>query len=79
VPGLIWLGYVIQNGIPALGADFSSLTWGAPLFDAVKHESASAQTLSWGFTPYVIGDLLKLAVAAVAVPVVWKLVGDARR
>lgn len=34
--------------------------------------------LEWGFTPFVIGDLMKLALAALLVPVVWKLVGKAR-
>lgn len=34
--------------------------------------------LEWGFTPFVIGDLMKLALAALLVPAVWKLVGKAR-
>ncbi|MDH5797943.1 MAG: biotin transporter BioY [Paracoccaceae bacterium] len=34
--------------------------------------------LEWGFTPFVIGDLLKLALAALIVPGLWKLVGNAR-
>ena len=34
--------------------------------------------LEWGFTPFVIGDLLKLALAALMVPGLWKLVGNAR-
>lgn len=37
-----------------------------------------AQTLEWGITPFLIGDALKLALAAVVFPVIWKLVGDAR-
>lgn len=40
--------------------------------------SGWAQTFEWGFTPYVIGDLMKLALAALLVPAVWKLVGKAR-
>ncbi|MEL6518065.1 MAG: biotin transporter BioY [Pseudomonadota bacterium] len=35
--------------------------------------------LQWGLTPFLIGDALKLALAALLVPAVWKLVGDARR
>ena len=35
--------------------------------------------LEWGLTPFLIGDALKLVLAAVILPVVWKLVGDARR
>ena len=35
--------------------------------------------LEWGLTPFLIGDGLKLLLAAVILPLVWKLVGDARR
>ncbi|MEO1153363.1 MAG: biotin transporter BioY [Pseudomonadota bacterium] len=35
--------------------------------------------LQWGLTPFLIGDALKLVLAALLVPAVWKLVGDARR
>ena len=35
--------------------------------------------LAWGLTPFLIGDALKLVLAALLVPAVWKLVGDARR
>lgn len=34
--------------------------------------------LAWGFTPFLIGDALKLALAALLVPALWKLVGQAR-
>ncbi|MEM9975019.1 MAG: biotin transporter BioY [Pseudomonadota bacterium] len=34
--------------------------------------------LAWGLTPFLIGDALKLALAALLVPAVWKLVGTAR-
>lgn len=35
--------------------------------------------LAWGLTPFLIGDLLKLALAALLLPAVWKMVGKARR
>lgn len=35
--------------------------------------------LAWGLTPFLMGDALKLLLAAVLLPLVWKLVGDARR
>ena len=35
--------------------------------------------LAWGLTPFLIGDALKLALAAIVLPAVWKMVGDARR
>ncbi|WP_424928255.1 biotin transporter BioY [Amaricoccus tamworthensis] len=34
--------------------------------------------LEWGLTPFLIGDALKLVLAALIVPAVWKLVGNAR-
>lgn len=34
--------------------------------------------LAWGLTPFLIGDGLKLLLAAVILPLIWKLVGDAR-
>ncbi len=35
--------------------------------------------LEWGLTPFLLGDGLKLLRAAVMLPLVWKMVGDARR
>lgn len=34
--------------------------------------------LEWGLTPFLVGDAIKLALAAVLLPAVWKLVGCAR-
>ncbi|WP_147113722.1 biotin transporter BioY [Tateyamaria sp. syn59] len=34
--------------------------------------------LEWGLTPFLIGDALKLALAALVLPLAWKLVGRAR-
>ena len=34
--------------------------------------------LAWGLTPFLAGDLLKLALAAAILPAAWKLVGRAR-
>ncbi|MFL4471633.1 biotin transporter BioY [Tateyamaria armeniaca] len=34
--------------------------------------------LAWGLTPFLIGDALKLALAALVLPAVWALVGRAR-
>lgn len=34
--------------------------------------------LEWGLTPFLIGDALKLALAALVLPAAWKLVGRAR-
>jgi len=34
--------------------------------------------LAWGLTPFLMGDAVKLALAAVLLPALWKLVGRAR-
>ena len=36
------------------------------------------QTLAWGLTPFLMGDLLKLLLAAILVPALWQLMGRAR-
>ncbi len=63
VPGVLWMRHVIEvNGA----------------FDAAKYASVWAQTFDWGVTKYLIGDAMKLALAALLVPAVWKMVGSAR-
>jgi biotin transport system substrate-specific component len=37
-----------------------------------------ATTMQWGLTPYLIGDAVKLALSAMLLPLIWKMVGDAR-
>lgn len=34
--------------------------------------------LEWGLTPFLVGDAIKLALAAMLLPAAWKLVGRAR-
>ena len=62
VPGLLWLHHLVATG----------------LHDPATYGSAWNQTLAWGLTPFLIGDALKLALAALVVPGLWKLVGAAR-
>ncbi len=33
--------------------------------------------LEWGLTPFLVGDAIKLALAALLVPALWKLIGNA--
>jgi biotin transport system substrate-specific component len=51
------------------------LPWMAHLFAA---EKGMAWVMQWGIANFLIGDALKLALAALLVPTVWKLVGKAR-
>jgi biotin transport system substrate-specific component len=34
--------------------------------------------LEWGLTPFIYGDLLKLSIAAMILPIAWKAIGKAR-
>ena len=62
VPGLLWLHHLVAAG----------------LHDPATYGSAWSQTIAWGLTPFVIGDAVKLALAALMVPGLWKLIGSAR-
>ncbi len=63
LPGVVWLYHIVQSGA-FLPGQFAS-PW--------------AQTMAWGVTPYLVGDVLKLVLAAMLLPALWKLVGAARR
>ena len=60
--GVPWLYHIINSGS----------------FNPEVYASVWDQTMVWGLTPYLIGDALKLALAALLLPAVWKLVGKAR-
>lgn len=62
VPGVLWIHHIIASGA----------------FDPAKYSTVWEQTLVWGLTPYLIGDAMKLALAALLLPAAWKLVGSAR-
>lgn len=51
------------------------LPWMAYLFLADK---GWAWVMQWGMTNFLLGDALKLALAAILVPAAWKFVGSAR-
>ena len=38
-----------------------------------------APILAWGLTPFLLGDLVKLALVALLLPALWSLVGGARK
>jgi len=63
VEGVLWLKSWIVSG-ERFNADSFGTVW--------------EQTMAWGLTPYLIGDLMKLALAALILPLAWKLVGKAR-
>jgi len=36
------------------------------------------QAITFGLTPFVLGDIVKAVIAAIAFPAVWKWIGEAR-
>ena len=68
---VIWMGVAMLIGNALIYVP--GLVWLGQLYGWDK------PILEWGLTPFLIGDGLKLLLAAVILPLVWKLVGDARR
>jgi len=64
VPGILWLAAPLV-AIPALvGSEYAGYGF--------------AKAIEWGLTPFVIGDLVKLALAAAIFPAIWTLIGKKR-
>ena len=68
VPGLLWLGFAIGNG-------FLDSTLGFELAAVIPGNNTLDKTLVAGFYPFVVGDLIKLYIATVALPGAWALFG----
>lgn len=66
VPGVIWLcsGFSLLGGLAPLAEPFTGYGW--------------ANWYAYGVKTFIWVDALKLVVAVVAFPAVWRLVGDAR-
>jgi len=63
LPGLAWLSeWILANG----------------KLDTATYGSLWHQTLTWGATPFLIGDAMKLVLAAMLLPGAWALVGRKR-
>ncbi len=66
----LWMALAMLVGNTLIYAP--GLTWLGMLYGWDK------PILEWGLTPFLIGDALKLALAAALLPALWKLVGNAR-
>ncbi len=67
IPGLLWLYYLISTGwIHPLAQK--------PLGDLIAGSGDWDKTLKGGLYPFIIGDLMKLYLAALTLPAAWKLV-----
>ena len=67
---VLWMAAAMLVGNVLIYAP--GLTWLGALYGWDK------PILEWGLTPFLVGDALKLALAAALLPALWKLVGSAR-
>ncbi|WP_163849649.1 biotin transporter BioY [Pseudooceanicola aestuarii] len=65
-----WMGAAMLLGNVVLYVP--GLAWLAFLYGLDK------PILAWGLTPFLVGDAMKLALAALLLPALWKLIGTAR-
>ena len=72
LPGLLWLGFLISSGWihPAAGK---------PLADLIAGDGTLEKTLVGGLYPFILGDLIKLYLATLAMPSAWALISKFRR
>ena len=67
VPGLLWLGYLI-------GSDWTAPGGTKPLSELIAGSGTLDKTLKGGLYPFIVGDLMKLLLAATVLPSAWLLV-----
>ncbi len=78
VPGLLWLGYLISSGWVHPVAQ-------KPLADLITYPGGGAingsveKTMVGGLYPFILGDLIKLGLAALVLPGAWGLVQRFRK
>lgn len=72
VPGLLWLYYLIASGWVPPGAP-------AEIGEYIAGNGTWDKTLRGGLYPFIVGDLTKLYLAALALPFAWALVRKIRR
>ena len=68
IPGLLWLGYLIDTNWIFPGTD-------TPLAEFITGGSTVDKTLGGGLYPFIVGDLMKLGLATLTLPLAWSLVG----
>ena len=64
VPGVLWLAYLI-------GSDWTPAGATKPLADLIAGSGTWDKALKGGLYPFVVGDLMKLLLAALVLPSAW--------
>jgi biotin transport system substrate-specific component len=71
VPGLLWLGYLI-------GTDWVAPGGTRPISEVIAGSDTLDKTLRGGLYPFIVGDLMKLLAASMALPAAWAVVERVR-
>ena len=71
VPGILWLAYLISSG------------WvhpvGKPLSELIAGTGTWNKALIGGLYPFIVGDLMKLFLTSLTLPVAWTIVQKRRK
>ena len=67
IPGILWLAYLIGSGWEHPVAK-------EPLADLIAGSGTWDKALKGGLYPFIVGDLMKLFLASLALPAAWSLV-----
>lgn len=67
IPGLLWLGYLIET-------DWLHPVVQKPLGDLIAGSTTIDKTLKGGLYPFIVGDMMKLGLASLTLPLAWTLV-----
>jgi biotin transport system substrate-specific component len=66
IPGLLWLGYLIDTNWIYPGTD-------TPLAEFITGDGTLDKTLKGGLYPFIVGDMMKLGLASLTLPFAWML------
>lgn len=66
IPGLLWLGYLISTDWIVPGTDTA-------LGEFITGDGTLDKTLKGGLYPFIVGDMMKLGLAALTLPIAWTL------
>jgi biotin transport system substrate-specific component len=72
IPGLLWLFYLIASGWVPPGAS-------QPISEFIAGNGTLDKTLKGGLYPFIAGDLMKIYLATVTLPLAWALVNRFKR
>jgi biotin transport system substrate-specific component len=72
IPGILWLAYLI-------GTDWIHPVANLPLGDLIAGSGTWDKALKGGLYPFVVGDMMKLFLASLTLPLAWSLVARFKR